>query len=95
MQKINGNTATAKEISERIFTVISEVSGLDPEDLDPAMSITDDIAPSSIDRVTLFMALEDEFGASIPENEVRGITTLKELLDFVMDRVRQAHALST
>ena len=37
---------------------------------------------------TLFMALEDEFGQSIPEQEVRHINTVEELIEFVEERVR-------
>lgn len=76
-----------KQLRERIFGVISEVTGIAVDDLDSDMSIIDDIAPSSIDRITLFMALEDEFGESIPESEVAGIQKLGALLEFVQQRI--------
>lgn len=89
MQKINLKTATSREIHEHVFNVISEVTGISVDELDRGMGIAEDIAPNSIDRITLFMALEDEFGESIPESEVRDIETLGELLDFVERRIRK------
>ncbi len=92
MQKLNVKIATSKDIRRHIFGVVSEVSGLAVDELDTGMSIAEDIAPNSIDRITLFMALEDEFGESIPESEVRDINTLGELLSFVESRVKGLQA---
>lgn len=92
MHKFDIKAATSKDIRQHAFGVVSEVSGLAVDELDAGMSIAEDIAPNSIDRITLFMALEDEFGESIPESEVRDITTLAELLDFVESRVRKLQA---
>ncbi len=89
MNKIDIKTATFKEIKRSIYEVISEVSGLSVSDLDVDMSIADDIAPNSIDRITLFMALEDEFGESIPESEAKDIHTLEQLVKFVEHRAGQ------
>ncbi|GJL80656.1 MAG: hypothetical protein DHS20C01_02900 [marine bacterium B5-7] len=87
MQKFDVRNATPKIIREHVIELISEVSGLSVDELEPGMSVAEDIAPNSIDRITLFMALEDEFNESIPESEVRDIITLKQLLDFVELRV--------
>ena len=82
--------AAVRETHQRIFGVISEVTGIAADELDSGMSIAEDIAPNSIDRITLFMALEDEFGESIPESEVSDIQTLGELLVFVERRIADA-----
>ena len=79
--------ASSKQVREHIYLVISEVSGIEIEDLSTGMSIVEDIAPNSIDRITLFMALEDEFGESIPEEEVRDLETLQELIDYVEQKI--------
>lgn len=92
MQKFNVKKATSNDIRQHAFSVVSEVCGISIDELDTGMSISDDIAPNSIDRITLFMALEDEFGESIPESEVRDIGTLQELLDFVESRVLKLQA---
>lgn len=87
MEKMNLARASSKQVREHIYLVISEVSGIEIEDLSTGMSIVEDIAPNSIDRITLFMALEDEFGESIPEEEVRDLETLQELIDYVEQKI--------
>lgn len=74
---------TAEEIREKVFSVISEVSGLELSQLDMSLSIREDIAPSSLDLVTLFMALEDEFSKTIAEDEFQNIVSLGDLIGFV------------
>ena len=74
---------TSKEIRQKIYSVVSEVSGIEISELNTSHSISDDIAPSSLDRVTLFMALEDEFSTSVAEDELEGIDTLEDLIRFV------------
>src|SRR5690606_30849016 len=95
MSDFNIRFATDREIQQRALKVVAEVSGLDQEKLDPELSIAEDIAPNSIDRITLFMALEDEFGESIPESDVRDIATLGQLLAFIHDRVSTLRECNT
>ena len=79
---------TPEEIRQKILTVVFEVTGVETSELKPELSINDDLVPSSLDRVTLLMALEDEFSRSIPEDELKDIETLGDLVDFVQEKYR-------
>lgn len=79
---------TPDEIRQTIYTVVFEVSGIEVSELRPELSISDDLVPSSLDRVTLLMALEDEFSRSIPEEELKDIHTLGDLVNFVQEKYR-------
>ena len=72
-----------EEVRQKVISVVSEVSAIDISKLSMDLSISDDIAPSSLDRVTLFLALEDEFSRSIAEDELEDINTLQDLINFV------------
>lgn len=72
-----------QEVRQKVISVVSEVSAIDISKLSMDLSIRDDIAPSSLDRLTLFMALEDEFSRSIAEDELEDINTLQDLISFV------------
>ena len=74
---------SSEQIRQKVMSVVSEVSAIDISQLNMERSIRDDIAPTSLDRVTLFMALEDEFSRSIAEDELDDINTLHDLLEFV------------
>ena len=77
-----------EEVRQKVISVVSEVSAIDISKLSMDLSISDDIAPSSLDRVTLFMALEDEFSRSIAEDELEDINTLQDLISFVERKAR-------
>lgn len=74
---------TPEGIREKVLTVVSEVSGMDASALNENLSIAEDIAPTSLDRVTLFMALEDEFEKSVAEEDLQGVDTLGKLIEFI------------
>ena len=48
-----------------------------------ASSFVDDLGADSLDNVELVMALEDEFGTEIPDEEAEKITTVQQAIDFV------------
>ncbi len=76
-----------EEIRQKVLSVVSEVSAIELSALQMQFLINQEIAPTSLDRVTLFMALEDEFSRSIAEEELQGIETLEDLIKFVEVKV--------
>ncbi len=74
---------SSEQIRQKVISVVSEVSAINVSELGMSLSIREDIAPTSLDRVTLFMALEDEFSRSIAEDELEDINTLQDLIGFV------------
>jgi acyl carrier protein len=89
MTTLDSGNKTPTNIEEIIFNVVAEVCGRSITELKPELSIADDLAPSSIERITLFMALEDEFGGSIEENEVVDLVSLKDLVQFIEAKVTE------
>ena len=87
MNKPNFST---DEIREKVYAVVYEVSGIEIAKINDGLSIGDDIAPSSLDRVSLFMALEDEFATSVDEDEVQEINTVGDLIKFVEKKAKAA-----
>lgn len=75
-----------QEVSERVMSIVSEVLSLDdPPDLD--LDLRKDLNADSLDLLTLFMTLEDEFGGSIPEDEVESISTVRNIIDYINGRI--------
>ena len=46
-------------------------------------SFVDDLGADSLDTVELVMALEEEFGCEIPDEEAEKITTVQQAIDYV------------
>ncbi len=75
-----------QEVSERVMSIVSEVLSLDePPGLD--LDLRKDLNADSLDLLTLFMTLEDEFGGSIPEDQVESISTVGEIIDYINGRI--------
>ena len=72
-----------EEIQEKVLAVISEVLSVDTSGVNADTSIPDDLAPNSMDKVELILTIEDEFGATIPEDDIEKIVTVGDVIDYV------------
>lgn len=69
---------------EKIKTIIAEQLGID--DLDTITletSLVEDLEADSLDAVEVIMALEDEFGIEIPDEQAENFKTVGDLYKFV------------
>ena len=69
--------------SEKIVAMLCRHLNKKTEDVTPGKRIKEDLGADSLDLVDLIMTIEDEYGISIPEESVAGISTVKDLIDFV------------
>lgn len=72
-----------KDIEERVKKIIVDMLGVQPEDVVPEASFVDDLGADSLDTVELVMALEEEFGTEIPDEEAEKITTVQAAIDYI------------
>ncbi len=70
---------------QKIISIIAEQLGVDDSEVKPEAHFIDDLGADSLDTVELVMALEEEFGLEIPDEEAEKITTVKRALDYVAE----------
>ena len=70
-------------VEARVLNVVQEVLGLEDEPRDLDLSIAKELAVDSLDQLSLFMALEDEFGGYIREEDIARISTLRDVVEHV------------
>jgi len=70
-------------IEERVKKVIEEQLSVNPEQITREASFIDDLGADSLDTVELVMALEEEFGIEIPDDEAEKITKVGEAIDYI------------
>ena len=71
------------DIEQRVKKIVAEQLGVNEAEVKTASSFVDDLGADSLDTVELVMALEDEFGTEIPDEQAEMITTVQQAIDFV------------
>ena len=71
------------DISERVKKIVVEHLGVEADKVTENASFIDDLGADSLDTVELVMALEEEFGIEIPDEDAEKITRVKEAVDYI------------
>ena len=74
-----------EEILGKIQEITADRLGVDEGDVTSDASFREDLEADSLDLVELIMALEEQFGMEIPDEEAEKITTVEEAVDYVME----------
>ena len=73
----------SEDIFDRVKKVTVEELGVKEEEVVETASFTEDLGADSLDVVELVMALEDEFGIDIPDDEVNNIKTVGDAVEYI------------
>jgi acyl carrier protein len=72
---------------DRFRALAVQVLSVEPDQVVPEASFADDLDADSLDLAELVMALEDEFGITVEEEELGGIETVGQALDLVTGKL--------
>jgi acyl carrier protein len=78
------------EIESRLKTLLVSELGLDETKITPEARFETDLEVDSLGVVELLMALEDEFGVTIPDDEAESIGTVGQAVDVVAAKLGAA-----
>lgn len=70
-------------ILERLKEIVSEQLEIDAETITAETRLNEDLNADSLDVVEMLMALEDEFGVDIPDEEIEKMKTIGDVVDFI------------
>lgn len=79
-------------LEPRVRRLVAERLAVDPEDLAPEVSLTDDLAADSLDLVELAIGLEEEIGITVAESAIDELRTYGQLVDVAEACVRERRA---
>ena len=70
------------DIEARVKKIIAEQLGVDEAQVTNEKAFVAELGADSLDPVELVMALEDEFGIEIPDEDAEKITTVQAAIDY-------------
>ncbi|RJQ54277.1 MAG: acyl carrier protein [Actinobacteria bacterium] len=71
------------DVFEKVKDIIVEKLGVDESEVGRETSFVEDLGADSLDLVELIMALEDEFGVEISDEEAEKITTVSQAVEYI------------
>jgi acyl carrier protein len=69
--------------TEKVRQIVADQLGVDLEEVTPEASFVDDLGADSLDTVELVMALEEEFGLEIPDEDAEKISTVQDAITYI------------
>lgn len=77
----------ADEVRRKVVAILVEQIGVDEEEITDDASIQDDLGADSLDAVEIAMSAEEEFGIEIPDDDIEPLSTVKQVVDYLVKRV--------
>ncbi len=76
------------ELLKKIKAIVSDKLSISEDQVTEEASFIDDLGADSLDTVELVMALEDEFGMDIPDEEAEKLTTVGKAMDYILANLK-------
>jgi len=76
-----------KPVERRVIEIIVEQLGVSEEEVTLEASFVDDLGADSLDLVELIMALEEEFGLEISDEDAEKIQTVHDVVNYITEHV--------
>ena len=76
------------EIEKRVKEIIVEQLGVNETEVKPEAKFVDDLGADSLDLVELVMALEEEYGMEISDEDAEKIVSVGNAIEFINSKVK-------
>ena len=73
----------AEAVNDRVRAIIAEQLGVKLEEVTHSASFIEDLGADSLDTVELVMALEEEFGVEIPDEDAEKMVTVGDAIKYI------------
>ena len=73
-----------QEILAGLGEIVEEIAGVPADEVTPSKSFVDDLDIDSLSMVEIAVAAQDKFGVEIPDDQLRDLATVQDVVDFVL-----------
>ena len=77
-------------VADQVKKIIVEQLGVDEDEVTPDASFVDDLGADSLDTVELVMALEEEFGIEIPDEDAEKMSSVGDAIKYIESKTASA-----
>jgi acyl carrier protein len=74
---------TDQEILTGLGEIIEEIAGVPADEVTPSKSFADDLDIDSLSMVEIAVAAQDKFGVEIPDDQLKDLVTVQDVITFV------------
>ncbi len=74
---------TDQEILAGLGEIVEEIAGVPADEVTPNKSFVDDLDIDSLSMVEIAVAAQDKFGVEIPDDQLKNLTTVQDVVNFV------------
>ena len=74
---------TDQEILAGLAEIIDEIAGVPADEVTPSKSFVDDLDIDSLSMVEIAVAAQDKFGVEIPDEQLKDLKTVQDVVNFV------------
>jgi len=67
----------------QVVEIISGQLKIEADQIAPSTNIMEDLGADSLDIVELLMAIEESFGVTVPDEDVQGLKTIQDIVEYV------------
>lgn len=71
---------------DKVKQIIADQLGVKKEEVTDSAKFVDDLGADSLDTVELVMALEEEFGIEIPDEDAEKLATVGDALRYIDEK---------
>ncbi|KAJ4902207.1 Acyl carrier protein 2 [Raphanus sativus] len=82
-EEVRGSFLDKSEVTDRVVSVVKNFQKVEPSKVTPKAHFQNDLGLDSLDTVEVVMALEEEFGFEIPDNEADKIQSIDLAVEFI------------
>lgn len=76
-------------VADKVKKIIAEQLGVSEDQITTDAKFIEDLGADSLDQVELIMALEEEFGADIPDEDAEKMTTVGKAVEYITSQVSE------